>query len=570
MSETMTQADNFWLCMDEPVNLMVITGFWEFAEPLDYNRLYATVEARLASFPRFRQKVVRPKTGIGLPKWVNDRHYDLASHLHRVALPAPGDKTELSAMISNLMTRPLDSGKPLWDIHLIENYKTGCALFFRLHHCIADGIALMHVLHSTADTIPDAPWPKPPAAQKERRYPRTSDFSFNTMISTAKSVIQKGSDISKRVLTEVEKASGNTASLKCLLKTAANLPTDVAGVLSKHTIMNSDPNTAFKGKLAVAKQVTWTDPIDLERIKKLGKAISSATLNDILIATVTGSMRRYLKTRNTPINELDLQVTVPVNVRKPGTEFELGNKFSLVFLKLPVYLEDPILRLKEVKRRMDKLKVSADPYVNFGLLSAIGFLPAAGAQKAAQFFGNKASGVLTNVPGPKKPLYFAGKEISNIMFWVPRSGKVGLGISILSYNGKVTIGIASDKGLMPDPETFLEGFEDEFNYLVDIVQSGKIYEGPLILHDRFAEKKSPRPPSQKKPGKPVGKPVGEPVGESAGENAKPGLCQAYTKAGKKCRNKAAGGTVFCHAHRKYQVEGTLLNDVKQIMRDLSD
>jgi diacylglycerol O-acyltransferase / wax synthase len=558
MSETMTQADNFWLCMDEPVNLMVITGFWEFAESLDYNRLYATVEARLASFPRFRQRVVRPKTGLGLPKWVDDKHYDLASHLHRVALPAPGDKNALSAMISNLMTTALDPAKPLWDIHLIENYKnTGCALFFRLHHCIADGIALMHVLHSTADTIPDAPWPKPATAEKKRK-PNLPVFSFNTMISTAKDAIQKGSDISKKILSEVEKASGNTAGLKCMFKAVANLPTDVAGVLSKHTIMNSDPNTAFKGKLQVAKQVTWTDPIDLDRIKKLGKAINSATLNDILIATVTGSMRRYLKTRNTPINELDLQVTIPVNVRKPGTEFELGNKFSLVFLKLPVYLEDPILRLKEVKRRMDKLKVSADPYVNFGLLSAIGFLPAKMAQKAAQFFGNKASGVMTNVPGPKKPLYFAGKKISNIMFWVPRSGTVGLGISILSYNGKVTIGIASDRGLMPDPETLLEGFEDEFNYLIDLVQSGKINEGPLILHDRFAERASAKKPrSQEEMDKPD-------------KNMEPALCQAYTKAGKKCRNKAVAGKAFCHTHRQYKTTGSLLNDVKQIMRDLSD
>jgi len=555
MSETMTQADNFWLSMDEPVNLMVITGFWEFAEPLDYNRLYATVEARLASFPRFRQKVVRPKTGIGLPNWVDDKHYDLASHLHRVALPAPGGKNELSAMISGLMTMALDTNKPLWDIHLIENYKSGCALFFRLHHCIADGIALMHVLHSTADMIPDAPWPKPPTAQKKRRYPKGPIFSFNNMISTAKDAIQKGSDISKKVLTEVEKTSKNPAGLKFLFKAVTNLPTDVAGVLSKHTIMNSDPNTAFKGKLHVAKQVTWTDPIDLDRIKKLGKSISSATLNDVLIATVTGSMRRYLKTRNTPINELDLQVTVPVNVRKPGTEFELGNKFSLVFLKLPVYLEDPILRLKEVKRRMDKLKVSADPYVNFGLLSAIGFLPAAIAQKAAHFFGNKASGVLTNVPGPRKPLYFAGKEISNIMFWVPRSGTVGLGISILSYNGKVTIGIASDKGLMPDPETLLAGFEDEFNYLIDIVQSGKINEGPLILHDRFAERESKEETS---------------VQKKMGENMKPAQCQAYTKVGKKCSNKAVTGKVFCQTHREYQADEALLNDVRQIMRDLSD
>jgi WS/DGAT/MGAT family acyltransferase len=560
MPEAMTQADNFWLSMDEPVNLMVITGFWEFAEPLDYNRLYATVEARLAPFPRFRQKVVRPNTGLGLPKWVEDKHYDLASHLHRVALPAPGDKHELSEMISNLMTMALDQSKPLWDIHLIENYKTGCALFFRLHHCIADGIALMHVLHSTADTIPDAPWPKKPSdPQKKRRSGMPQLFSFNSMVSTAKDAIQKGQDISKRIVKEIENVSANPDSLKFMLKLAARLPSDVAGVLSKHTLMSSDPDTAFKGKLQVAKQVTWTDPIPLDRIKKLGKAISSATLNDVLVATVTGSMRRYLKTKNTPINELDLRVTIPVNIRKPGTEFELGNKFSLVFLKLPVYLEDPILRLKEVKRRMDKLKFSADPYVNFGLLSAIGFLPSTLAQKAAQFFGNKASGVMTNVPGPKKPLYFAGKEITNIMFWVPRSGTVGLGISILSYNDRVTIGIASDKGLMPDPEILLEGFEEEFNYLIDIVQSGKIYEAPLVLHDRFAEKKET-----------TRKPVEKKLESNTGTETPPVQCEAYTKAGKKCRNKAVQETAFCSLHQQYQEEGSLLRDVRQIMRDLSE
>ncbi|MCP3873258.1 MAG: wax ester/triacylglycerol synthase family O-acyltransferase [Desulfobacteraceae bacterium] len=555
MPQTMTQADNFWLCMDDPVNLMVITGFWEFKEPLDYNRLYATVEARLASFPRFRQKIVKPGTGLGLPKWVKDKHYDLRSHLHRIALPDPGDKNELQELVSGLKTTALDPNKPLWDIHLIENYETGCALFFRIHHCIADGIALMHVLHSAADVDPDAPWPKPMEKDNKSESRKSPILSVNSMMSGAKDVIQKGQDISKKIVKEIQKASANPASLKFWLKLTASLPSEVAGVLSKHTIMSSDPNTAFKGKLGVAKQVAWTDPIPLDRIKTLGKAINSATLNDVLIATVTGSMRRYLKTRNTPINELDLRVTVPVNIRKPGTEFELGNKFSLVFLKLPVFLKDPILRLKEVKRRMDKLKVSAEPYVNFGLLSAIGFLPTTLAQKAAQLFGNKASGVMTNVPGPRQPLYFAGKEISNIMFWVPRSGAIGLGLSIFSYNGKVSIGIASDKGLMPDPETLLEGFEDEFNYLIDIVQSGKINEGPLVLHDRFAEKKSRKGELKNKP----------PV-----EKVTPGQCEAYTKSGKKCRNKALKGSSFCHTHIKNKKEDSLLNDVAQIMRDLAE
>jgi len=125
----------------------------------------------------------------------------------------------------------------------------------------------------------------------------------------------------------------------------------------------------------------------------------------------------------------------------------------------------------------------------------------------------------------------------------------------------VTIGVASDKGLMPDPETLLEGFEDEFNYLIDIVQSGKINQGPLVLHDRFVEKKSTAEKDLNKD---------KPQDKEAAEESKPVQCEAYTKAGKRCRNKAVNGTAFCSRHRQYQEEGSLLRDVRQIMRDLSD
>jgi diacylglycerol O-acyltransferase len=367
------------------------------------------------------------------------------------------------------------------------------------------------------------------------------------MVRNIKNTVTATRKISRQVIKELEKAVSNPEHLKKLAKTSSNVPTDFASVLSKHTIMRSDPDTAFKGKVGVRKRVAWTEPMALDKIKKVGKAISTATLNDVLVATVTGAMRRYLISRNTPINELDLRVTIPVNLRKPGTEFELGNKFSLVFMSLPVYLEDPVLRLKEVKRRMDKLKTSADPYINFGLLSAMGYLPPKLAKKASALFGNKASGVMTNVPGPRQTLYFGGKEISNFMFWVPRSGKIGLGISILSYNDKVTIGIASDEGLMPDPEGLLEGFEDEFNYLLELVQSGKIYDEPLVLHDRYQEaRKSPHKPAPSEDGR----------------------CQATTKSGKACKKKATAGTAYCNVHQDLSKEDTHVKDVAQIMREL--
>ncbi|MBF0200048.1 MAG: wax ester/triacylglycerol synthase family O-acyltransferase [Desulfamplus sp.] len=564
MSETMTNADNFWLCMDDPVNLMVITSVMEFEEPLDYNRIYATIDTRLACFPRFKKKVEKPMTGMGAAKWVTDKHFDLRSHLHRIALPSPGDKQELMEVISALKTKSLDYNKPLWDIHLIENYGKGCALFFRIHHCIADGIALIHVLLSTADTDPNAPWP----VSKTEPSRRPSDFApffvLNSMVSNAKDLISTGRKLGKNIVKELEQFVTKPSHILDWGRLSAAISSDAAKVLSKYTVMPADPRTAFKGSLGVQKRVTWTDPIPLDNIKKVGKAISTTTLNDVLVATVTGAMRRYLKTRNTPVNELDLHVAVPVNVRKPGTEFELGNKFSLVFLRLPVYLEDPVLRLKEVKRRMDELKVSPDPYINFGLLSTIGALPTKLAQKTAQIFGNKASGVLTNVPGPRDPLYFAGKRISNFMFWVPRSGMIGLGISILSYNGNVTIGIASDEKLMPDPENLLEGVEKEFNELIDLVHSGKIYDEPLVINDRYQELKTLRKKLKREEKR--DKENVSPAGASDAQEQ----CRAYTKSGKQCSKTAVEGSLYCHIHEGYEAQDVLVNDVAQIMKELAE
>lgn len=554
MAERMSNADNFWLCMDEPTNLMVITGFMEFEGPIDFNRLCVTIESRLASFPRFQKKIIMPKTGIGVPSWKEDEHYDIRSHLQRVALPAPGDKTELQAMIANLTVTPLDPNKPLWQVHLIENYGKGCVLFFRIHHCITDGIAGIYVLLSTADTDPDAPWPKIKPRKKPQPFSLGSLLPVDAMINSAKKTWSTAQSLGRQALKEFEASIADPNHLKQLAKASSCVPTDFASVLSKYMLMSSDPHTAFKGKLGVRKRIAWTEPFELDKVKKVGKAISTATLNDVLIATVTGAMRRYLKTRNTRVNELDLRVAVPVNVRKPGTEFELGNKFSLVFLPLPVHLKDPVLRLKEVKRRMDRIKTSPDPYINFALLSAMGYLPPVLAKKAAAVFGNKASGVLTNVPGPRQPLYYAGQEIKNLMFWVPRSGQIGLGISILSYNGKVTVGIASDEGLMPDPEVLLEGFEDEFNALLDLVKSGKIDDEPLVLHDRYKEGQTNNS-------------ADEPGQDAA--NDRPDACQAFTRDGNPCKNRALSGSEHCSVHQRPVEQDTQLKDVAQIMRELT-
>ncbi len=537
MSHPVNNADNFWFSLDSSTNLMVITALMEFDAKIDFKRLQNTIESRMASFKRFKQRIIKPISMMGPPLWVTDRKYDIRSHVLRLALPSPGGDVELREMISNLMVMPLDKSRPLWQVHLIENYGDGSIVFFRIHHCIADGIALIHVLLSLTDKEADAPAPEKPSLKKFTPSPFNLLKPFKNIlknVETAKATAQK---IGMTVLEEVEKSFNDPSHFVEMAKFTAGLTNDALGVLAKLTVMPSDPKTAFKGRLGVRKTVAWTKPMPLQKIKTVGRAIKSATLNDVLIATVTGAMRRYLKTLNTPVNELDLRVSVPVNIRKPGTEFELGNKFSLVFLSLPIYIENPVLRLKEIKRRMDKFKTSPDPYVSFGLLNIVGMLPSKAALKAAQIFSNKASGVLTNVPGPREPLYFAGREIRNMMFWVPRIGDMGIGISIFSYNGNVTVGLASDEGLLPDPQRLLDGFEEEFNALLQLVLDGKIDDDALVINDRHQEMLQRNKETTRV----------EQLADS------PSMCQALTKKGAPCRNRTLwAGSDYCKVHQNYQ------------------
>ena len=228
--------------------------------------------------------------------------------------------------------------------------------------------------------------------------------------------------------------------------------------------MPPDPPTALKGPLGVVKRAAWSEPFSLAAVKAAGQT-AGATINDVLVTAAAGGLRRYLAARGEPVDGLDLRATVPVNLRPLDEAHKLGNRFGLVFLALPIGLEDPAARLAEVKRRMDELKTTLQPAVAYGTLQAIGYLPPALQAVPIGFFGSKATAVLTNVPGPREPLYLAGIPLRRVMFWVPQSGRLGLGISILSYAGEVLVGVASDAGLVPDPQAIVDGFEAELTEL---------------------------------------------------------------------------------------------------------
>ncbi|MGD2049447.1 MAG: wax ester/triacylglycerol synthase family O-acyltransferase [Chloroflexota bacterium] len=488
----LSPVDTAWLRMEHPTNLMMITGVFLFDQPLDFEALKLVIERRLLRFRRFRQSVAQPRLSFMSPYWIDDPSFDINAHLHRIALPAPGDQATLEDLVNDFMSMPLDYSKPLWQFHLVENFGDGCALLCRLHHCIADGIALMRVLLSlTNDEAGD--W------QKEGSESGTVQDRGNKKNRPSSS--QKWLRKSLNLLSDPSRTAE-----------AMKLGFESSFAFAHLLSLSPDPITPYKGKLGVMKRCSWSQPIAIEDVKAVGR-VTGGTINDVLLGAVTGALGRYLRSRGEPTGGLDFRAVIPVNLRSPEEPLKLGNAFGLVFLPLPVGIDDPLDRLIELKKRMDQIKGTPEAIVAFGILNAIGIASAEIEDMVVNLFGTKATAVMTNVPGPKEIRYFAGRPIKGLMFWVPQSGRLGLGVSILSYAGEVLVGIATDAGLVPDPESLVEAFHTEFDDLMNLVR--------------------------------LAREADEEVEDSVRSNSR---CQAQTKSGGRCKNRTSVGNRYCHLH----------------------
>jgi diacylglycerol O-acyltransferase len=428
----MSSVDAAWLGMEDPTNLMMVTGVLILDGKVDPRRLRTLLDARLAQFGRFHQRVVRPRTRGGLPHWQDDTRFDIDNHVSHVALPAPGGDKALTAFVSENMSTPLDFTKPLWHVHLIDGYDGGSVVLARIHHSIADGIALVRVMLSLTD-------PTPSPTRRRRSAPSSNHAG---------------------PLDWLPGAARGTAKL---LQDPGRIA-EGAYRLGRLVLLPPDPPTPFKGELGRRKRAAWSKPVPLEDFKAIGKAYG-ATVNDVLVATATGALRRYLEERGESSKGLSIRASVPVNLRPLEDAHRLGNSFGLVFLTLPIGIVDPVRRLRAIKKEMDELKRSPEAVLAFGVLSVMGLAPVEVERLGLRFFGSKATAVLTNVPGPREPLYLAGQKLDRVMFWVPQSGRLGLGISILSYAGGVMLGVATDEGLVANPERIVDAFEKEFRSL---------------------------------------------------------------------------------------------------------
>lgn len=405
--ERMSAADAAWLQMDSPENRMIITSLMEYAGHIEPAKLEIHFQ-KLAAYPRFRRRVVLPPTPVMLPSWEDDPRFDLRAHVHHVGLPPPGGDEDLQQFVSERMSAGLSFEKPLWEVDVIERPGSGTAILLRVHHCVGDGVALIKLLLSLADESVSAP----KAVGRAPEAPRGPIDWVGEQLSRAKTFVE-------------------------LLA------------------LRPDPHTLRTG-LGLVKRAAWSAPIRLAAIEELAHR-EGATVNDVLMAALAGSMRAALERNGAPPSR-EVRAMVPLYLRGRG---DLGNNFGLVYVTLPLGESTREGRIRALKQRMTAVKATPTAPVAFDILRAFGVAGAAVERLGVGIFTSKASIMVTNVPGPKARVHVAGQPLQSMMTWAPTSGRLALSATLISYAGELRIGIAGDAHLDVDPAELVEGFEHE-------------------------------------------------------------------------------------------------------------
>ncbi|GAA5022540.1 wax ester/triacylglycerol synthase family O-acyltransferase [Terrabacter aeriphilus] len=496
----MGSADSLWLTMDRPTNLMVITSVVLLESRPDWDAVLDVLRTRLVDpHPVFRERSRHRRRPFGAHRWEEDPDFDLAHHVHRATLSGAATDggggagsegseggagsesgaggqadAELQAYVEEHLPRPFDRSRPLWEVHLVDGPGAGAALVFRIHHALADGIALTRVLlglTEDADGVPGdlvGPGPTPGIAALP-----VAALPLGQAGKTRGGVLAAGLRLARAGLRSSRMQLRDKGAHRVVVDAATATATVAlrTGQVVGDVLLTSNPESAVGGVPGHRKRVLWTAPLPLTGLKQVGRLVG-ATLNDVLLSAVAGALHTYQ--RESGRSPVDLATMVPVDVRPLDEPLprELGNRFALLFLRFPSGDATPLGRLAVCKARMDWLKASPEAALTFGLLSVIGRVPAGLQRRFVDFFADKAIGVTTNVAGPREPRRLAGVPVTGVLGWVPGSGRHTVGFCIVTYDGAVRIGIMADDAEVPEPERLLTALEDEVALLVRIGAAG--------------------------------------------------------------------------------------------------
>lgn len=489
---SMSVQDALWLTMDRPNNLMVVDGAMVLRGQPSLEAVQNVFAEAVKRFPVLARKPV--KAGMGWA-WQDDPHFDPATNVENLILDEPMDMRGLQDFLAKIRAEPLDKGRPLWRGYLLSpvvlaDGSTGSAIVSRFHHSIADGVRLTQVLLGLCESEELAVGAR--VARKGTKRTDESaggDGAANVAINAAEgatSLVGHGlsglvsetahaarhplhalADVPRRSVAAaragmhvveggIDRIRHPDRVLDALevLGVENHRSTNDLSSVTKLTLTGSEP-TVWTGHPGTVKAVAWSAPIPLDSIKSVGKA-AGATVNDVLLAAVAGGLRQYLNERDAAIDEVVWMVPVNLKPFEDNLPPDLGNYFALVFLPMPLSLGDARDRLTQMHHRMQRIKNSDEAVLTFGLQRIVSMSPKQIAFFLTNFFANKAIGVLTNVPGPSGPMTFAGVTVEQVVGFAPCSGDQPMTATIFSYNGGVTVGFASDAGLVSAPEELVD------------------------------------------------------------------------------------------------------------------
>jgi diacylglycerol O-acyltransferase len=454
--DRLTALDSSFLHLEDAASHMHVASVTIFeGPPPSYAEFLEHIEARLSLVPRFRQKLRSVPLNQGRPVWVDDPHFNLEYHVRATALPPPGSEQQLKNLASRVFAQQLDRTKPLWEIWLVQGLERGddtpsestrFALLGKTHHALVDGVAGVDITAVLFDTQPEPETPPASAHWIPRPEPSPAQLLGEALIERA----TQPAEI-------VRSARAALRAPRAVVRRGMEAMSAV-GALAKTGL--AAPSSPLNVDIGPHRRYDWvrTDLSELKAIKdRLG-----GTVNDVVLAIVTGALRRFLEHRGEDTSELTLRAMVPVSVRRDEEYGETGNRVAAMMAPLPIYEEDPVERLNILRESLGDLKKSGQAVGAQVLTQLTGFAPPtvlaqAGRLQSRQRFFNL---VVTNVPGPQMPLYVLGRRLIDLFPLAPLAQRQAICIAVMSYDGKLNFGLLGDFDAMPDLEVVARGIEE--------------------------------------------------------------------------------------------------------------
>jgi len=454
--ERLSSQDASFLHLEDLVSHMHI-GTVAILEgpPPPYDEVAERVRANLPLVPRYRQKVHFVPLGLGRPVWVDDAHFNLGYHLRRTALPEPGGDEQLRLLVGRVMSQQLDRHKPLWEMWMIEGLSDHrWALLTKVHHSVVDGVAGAELLSAILDEQRDPEAP-PPEAWRPERQPAGAELAARALGNQALSPYAGVRGALRSPRFAAERAAGT-----------------VQGLLTMSGILRPPRASSLNGPIGPHRRWDWARS-RLSDVKLIRTAFGG-TVNDVVLTAIAGGFHELLASRGERTDRV-VRSLVPVSVRAAAEHGEYNNRVSAIFADLPVDIEDPVERLASVRAQMARLKHSHEAVAGDGLVGLSGFAPAMllslGLRTATHVPQRNVNTVTTNVPGPQRPLYAAGRRMLECFPYVPLAGHVRVGVAIFSYDGALGFGVTGDYDRAPDIAILCRGIERSMAALVEAAQA---------------------------------------------------------------------------------------------------